>query len=179
MKKTKLTLQELCSIAVFTAVLVIMAQICIPMPFGVPMTMQTFAVTLTGIVLGPRNGTISVFIYLLLGAVGVPVFTGFNGGLQAFWGPTGGFLLSFPIMAFLAGLGAEHRRKKGLFPICIILGTVVNFAAGTLLFCLLTHSTILVGFSTCVLPFIPTTAIKTILAAISGLKLRRQLNRIL
>lgn len=175
MKKVKLSIQELCSIGVFTAVLSIMAQISIPMPFGVPMTLQTFGVTLIGIVLGAKNGTIAVLIYLLLGAAGVPVFSGFNGGLQAFAGPTGGFLLSFPIMAFLAGYGAEHRRKKGLFTTGILLGALVNLAVGTLVFCLLTGSTIQLGLSACVLPFIPVTILKAVLASILGLQLRRRL----
>ena len=175
MKKVKLSIQELCSIGVFTAVLCIMAQISIPMPFGVPMTLQTFGVTLIGIVLGAKNGTIAVLTYLLLGAAGVPVFSGFNGGLQAFAGPTGGFLLSFPMMAFLAGYGAEHRRKKGLFTTGILLGALANLAVGTLVFCLLTGSTIQLGLSACVLPFIPATILKAVLASAFGLQLRRRL----
>ena len=65
--------------ALCTAVMVIMAQISIPMPMGVPMTMQTFAVTLAAVVLGAKKGALSAFVYILLGAVGLPVLAGFTG----------------------------------------------------------------------------------------------------
>ena len=83
-----------------------MAQISIPMPGGVPMTMQTFAITLAAVVLGAKLSTVSSVIYLLLGAVGVPVLANFSGGFDKFIGPTGGFLISFPLMAFIIGWGA-------------------------------------------------------------------------
>ena len=95
MKKTKLSIQEICAIAIMTAVTVVLAQVSIPMPMLVPMTMQTFAVTLAGILLGAKGGAISMGIYLLLGAVGVPVFTGFKGGLQVWSDQPEGFYCRF------------------------------------------------------------------------------------
>ena len=92
---SKFNTRDICYIALFTAVIAVMAQISIPMPLGVPMTMQTFAITLAAVVLGAKFSTLSTFIYLLLGAVGVPVLAGFSGGLDKFVGPTGGFLFSF------------------------------------------------------------------------------------
>ena len=74
MQKTNFKTLDLCMIGVVTAVIVIMAQISIPMPLGVPMTMQTFAITLAGIILGSKKGAVASLIYVLLGAVGVPVF---------------------------------------------------------------------------------------------------------
>ena len=111
MKKQSLHIRDLCIIGLFTAVIVIMAQIVIPMPFGVPFTMQTFAITLAGIVLGSKNGAIASIIYVMLGAIGLPVFANFTGGWQSIAGPTGGFILSFPILAYLTGLGMELRSK--------------------------------------------------------------------
>ena len=107
MQKTNFKTLDLCMIGVVTAVIVIMAQISIPMPLGVPMTMQTFAITLAGIILGSKKGAVASLIYVLLGAVGVPVFANFSGGYQLLVGPTGGFIISFPIMAFIIGLGVE------------------------------------------------------------------------
>ena len=104
MQKTNFKTLDLCMIGVVTAVIVIMAQISIPMPLGVPMTMQTFAITLAGIILGSKKGAVASLIYVLLGAVGVPVFANFSGGYQLLVGPTGGFIISFPIMAFIIGL---------------------------------------------------------------------------
>jgi len=102
----------LTSIALMAAVTVIMAQIAIPMPAGVPMTLQTLAVTMAGVILGAKRGAVSMLIYLLLGAVGLPVFSGFRGGLAMLVGPTGGFLISFPIMAFIIGLGAASHQAN-------------------------------------------------------------------
>ena len=89
--------KNLTLVSLMAAVTVIMAQIAIPMPAGIPMTLQTLAVTLAGVILGSKRGAISMLVYLLLGAVGLPVFSGFRGGFAMFVGPTGGFLISFPI----------------------------------------------------------------------------------
>lgn len=180
MRKTKFKIQELCMIGLFTAIIVIMAQIAIPMPFGVPITMQTFAVMIAGIVLGSKNGALSTLIYMLLGAIGLPVFSNFTGGWQVLVGPTSGFIVTFPLMAYIIGLGTECRTcHKWTYPIGLILGNILNFLGGISIFCLLTQSPFVVGFMTCVLPFIPVTVLKTILASILGLDIKRRLQALL
>lgn len=175
MQDSKFSVQDICSIAIMTAVTAVMAQISIPMPLGVPMTMQTFAVTLAGIVLGAKRGAISMVIYVLLGAVGVPVLANFSGGFQHLIGPTGGFLLSFPIMAYLIGLGVKLRKKKGMFLLFLGLGTLVNYAVGVAMFCLLMQSSVWTGITACVLPFIPTAILKAAAASVLGLQIRDRL----
>ena len=178
-KQSKLSVQELCMTGVLTAVIVIMAQISIPMPLGVPMTMQTFAITLAAVVLGAKLGGLATLIYILLGAIGLPVFAGFAGGFSHFVGPTGGFLISFPIMAFIIGLGIDYRQKfKGAFVTFLVLGTVVNYVIGVVMFCALTGSSVAVGLSACVLPFIPTAILKAILASVLGFTIRKRLPNI-
>lgn len=95
----------------FAAVLAVLSQLSIPMPTGVPVTLQTFAVALTAYVLGWKLGTVSTLVYILIGAVGVPVFTGFKGGFQALAGMTGGFIWGFVFMTLLCGLGAAQKNK--------------------------------------------------------------------
>lgn len=180
MKKLNSNIQDLCMIGLFTAVIVIMAQIAIPMPLGVPMTMQTFAITLAGIVLGSKNGALASLIYMLLGAIGLPVFANFTGGWQSFVGPTGGFILSFPLMAYVIGLGVEYRGKwKGYPLIGLTLGTALNFLCGILMFCSLTNSSFAIGFATCALPFIPTAVIKAVFGYILGINIKRRLSSFL
>ncbi len=170
------TVKNMCYVGLFTAVIAIMAQISIPMPLGVPMTMQTFAITLAAIILGAKLSTISSLIYILLGAIGLPVLAGFSGGISKFVGPTGGFLISFPIMAFIIGYAVDHRNAfKGAFVVGLIAGTVVNYIVGIAMFCILTQSSVAVGFTACVLPFIPTAIIKAILAALIGFPIRKRL----
>ena len=82
---------------IFATITAILAQISIPLPGGVPLTLQTFAVSLAGILLGSKKGFISILVYVLMGAIGLPVFSGFSAGIGAIVGPTGGFILSFPI----------------------------------------------------------------------------------
>lgn len=176
MTTSKISIQDICMIALCTAVIAIMAQISIPMPLGVPMTMQTFAITLAAVVLGSKKGFISSLIYVLLGMIGIPVLAGFSGGIQHIVGPTGGFLISFPIMAYIIGLGVDKFKDvKGGFILCIILGTIVNYIIGVLMFCILTDSSVTIGFTACVLPFIPTAIIKAVLAAVIGLQIRKRL----
>ena len=82
---------------IFATITAILAQISIPLPGGVPLTLQTFAVSLAGILLGSKKGFISILVYVLMGAIGLPVFSGFSAGIGAIVGATGGFILSFPI----------------------------------------------------------------------------------
>ena len=165
MQKTNFKTLDLCMIGVVTAVIVIMAQISIPMPLGVPMTMQTFAITLAGIILGSKKGAVA----------SLPVFANFSGGYQLLVGPTGGFIISFPIMAFIIGLGVEYKNRfKGCFTFCLILGTCINYLFGVVMFCIIMHSTVWVALTACVLPFIPTAILKAILASILGLNLRKR-----
>ena len=168
-QNSKFSVRDICYAGLFAAVIAVMAQISIPMPLGVPMTMQTFAITLAAVVLGSKLSAIATLVYLLLGAVGVPVLANFSGGIDKFVGPTGGFLISFPIMAYIIGLGVEHRDAfKGAFP-------VVNYIVGVILFVIVAHSTVSVAVSACVLPFIPTAIIKAVLACVLGLNIRKRI----
>lgn len=176
MKKRTLNIQDLCMIGVMTAVMCIMAQISIPMPFGVPITMQTFSIALAGIILGSKKGSITTLIYVLIGTIGVPVFSNFTGGYQCLVGPTGGFILSFPIMTYCIGLGMEHQSHlKGALPLGLILGNAINLLAGTLMFCFLSGTNFIAGLTACVLPFLPVTIIKMTLAWSIGLRIRKHL----
>ena len=180
MKKRALSIQDLCLIGVVTSILIIMAQISIPMPLGVPMTMQTFAVMLAGILLGPQKGTLTIIIYLLLGAIGLPVFSNFRGGLQCLIGPTGGFLWTFPIMASLTGFGAKYlSRHRIIFVLSLISGNIINLLCGTVFFSILQKIPFSAAIATCLLPFIPATILKIILATIAGTKIRKRLQSIL
>ena len=101
----------------FAALIVLCTYISLPLPTGVPLTLQTFALALAGFLLGPVYGVLSVLAFLLLGAAGLPVFSGFTGGLGRFFGPTGGFLWGFLLLGAGCGLG-----KGRPFPAALGLG---------------------------------------------------------
>lgn len=171
----KITTWEICMIGVMVAATCILAQVSIPMPLGVPMTMQTFAICLCGLLLGPRYGALAALVYVLLGLVGLPVFAGFSGGFQKVFGPTGGFLLSFPLMAWLAGLGAERMHRKGAVVFWLTAANAANLLTGMLMFAAMMHTTLQQAFAACVLPFLPVTVVKTAAAGLLGGKLRKRL----
>ena len=174
MKSKTISVKDLCMMAVFAAIIAVAAQIIIPMPYGVPMTLQTLAIPLAGIMLGSKKGTLSTVLYVLLGAIGAPVFAGFTGGIGIVFGPTGGFILSFPLLAFLAGRGMEKKNKIWLWT-GIIAGITANYLCGVIYFSFITSNDLLTSFTVCVLLFIPTDIIKIIITGLFGIKVRNLL----
>lgn len=164
--------KDLVVCSLFAAITAVLAQISIPFPGGVPLTMQTLAVSLCGIILGAKRGFISQCIYVLLGTIGLPVFASFSGGVQIVFGPTGGFLLSFPIMAYVIGFVCERTNNKVLVILSMIVGSVINYFIGSVHFVLITKMTMLEAFMICVAPFIVTGLIKAVLAAVIGIRLK-------
>lgn len=176
MKKKTLNIQELCIIGLVAALICVIAPLSIGLPLGVPITLQTFVITLAAIMLGAKRGAIATLIYILLGTFGLPVFSNFTGGWQSIAGPTGGFILSFPLMAYIIGLASDLRAKKkwSLF-VGITVGTTINFVCGTIVFCIVTDSNLLIGFTTCALPFIPIAVMKAVLAYLIGIHIKKRL----
>ncbi len=173
MKTSKITLRELSQISMMAALIAISSQIIIPMPYGVPMTLQTLIIPMVGILLGAKNGTIATIIYILLGIVGLPVFANFGSGFTALFGPSGGFILSFPIMAYLAGISYDKKRLYFLF--MLIISVIINYALGVLYFSMVTDTSILLSITYCVTPFIPTTILKILFILFFGKSLKTTL----
>ncbi len=98
-------------IAMLTAVMAVLSQIAVPVPSNVPLTLQTFAVSLCARLGGIRKGVPAILLYLAIGAVGLPVFSGFRGGIGVLWGYTGGFLWGFLPFGLLCALGAVLRNR--------------------------------------------------------------------
>ena len=159
---------------VFAAIIAVMAQIIIPLPYGVPITLQTLAIPLAGVVLGSKKGTIATILYILIGAVGVPVFAGFTGGLGVVFGPTGGFILSFPFLALASGIGAEKNSKLWLWG-GVVIGVLVNYLCGVVYFSIFTSNDLITSFIACVLFFIPGDILKITVTALLGDKVRKLL----
>ena len=119
------------------------AHIAIPLPgTPVPLTVQNFAVLLVGLVLGSRRGFAALTLYLAEGAMGMPVFSPIGaGGIAQLLGPTGGFLLAYPLVAWVAGFIMEHGRKNfARAAMGGLLGEVVLFTGGLAWLAVLTHS---------------------------------------
>lgn len=169
----KIKTKQMVLIALMTAVTCVLGPLSIPLPFSpVPISLTNFAIFLAIFVLGMKNGTISFIIYLLLGAVGVPVFSSFRGGLQVLAGPTGGYLIGFIFLALIMGFALDHFDRK-LLPTIIgmLIGMVVCYAFGTVWLAKLLSLSFKEGLMMGVIPYLPGDAAKIIIAAIVGPKL--------
>ena len=170
---SKLTTRDLAYMAMAVALIAICSWISIPTT--VPFTMQTFAVCLVSALLGTRRGFLAVACYLLLGAVGAPVFAGFKGGLGALLGVTGGYLVGYLPCAFLSGVGGEQREKTGWWfhALMMAAGTFILYAVGTVVFMLHTGNALGAALSLCVIPFLPGDAVKIAAAVMLTVPVRK------
>jgi biotin transport system substrate-specific component len=144
------------------------AQIAIPLPWSpVPLTGQSFAVVLSGAVLGARRAFLAQALYLLEGAAGLPVFAGGLGGIVRLIGPTGGYLVAFPFAAALVGLLAERGwdRRFLTMAAAMLMASGVIFAAGLAWLSRFVPGDTLLAQG--LYPFIPGDLIKTTLAALA------------
>jgi biotin transporter BioY len=150
----------------FSLLTALAAQIVIPIG-PIPITGQTFAVLLTGALLGSRLGAMAMIAYLLEGASGLPFFSGGHAGLLHLMGPTGGYLIAFPAAAFITGAFAEHGwdRRFLTAAAAMAIGSLVIMLSGWMWFSLLMRTSPAITFFTTVLNFIPGDVIKIALAA--------------
>ena len=169
----KFTVKTIVLCAMFAALCCATAPISIPLPGGVPITLQTAAVFLAALLLGPLYGFVAVLVYVLLGAVGLPVFAGFSGGIGSLVGMSGGFIMSWPFAALLAGFiyFKFGRNKKGVVKyaemiVAMLLGSVVIYVVGLTQFIFLTKMSIQASLLACMVPFIPGDLLKMVLVAI-------------
>ena len=168
MVKTK----SLVQIALGAAFIAVCAWITIPGP--IPFTMQTLAVLTVAGLLGAGKGCAAVGVYLLLGAVGVPVFSGFRGGVQALAGPTGGYLIGFLFTALLVGWGIMRFPKLWQMCAFMVLGIVICYAFGTAWFGLFfANGGIGAILAACVIPFILPDCAKIALSLLLVRRIRR------
>lgn len=128
--------KSLVSTGMFTAIIAILSILEFPSPTGVPFTLQTFAIALCGFVLGWKQGALCAFLYVFLGAVGVPIYSGMTGGLGKLFGVTGGFLFGFIPMAALCGL-KKDASNKSLSILFGLIGLTICHLLGSLQFSLI------------------------------------------
>lgn len=126
---------KLCFGAMFVALTAIGANITSIVPFlvvgGVPITLQTFFAVLAGLVLGSRVGAFSMFVYMMLGLVGAPVFAQFKGGMGMLLSPTFGFILSFILIAYVAGKIREVNSSLPSYIAAALVAMTINYVFGT------------------------------------------------
>lgn len=170
---------DLVIIALSAAILCILAPVSIPLGFTpIPLTLGLFAVVMAGILLGSVRGMVCVLVYILLGAAGLPVFSGYTAGIPKIAGPTGGYLWGYLFLAFLTGFFVERFRQK--WYMCLvgaILGTAVCYGFGTVWLGVQLSMGPMEALWAGVLPFLPFDFIKIILAVAVCCPVRAALSR--
>lgn len=139
--------------ALFTSI------ICIAAPFSVmigpvPITFTIFALALCAFVQGSMNAAVSVFVYILAGIIGLPVFSNFKGGLSAIMSPTGGFVFSYVFVVLILGLCKGVKKKRYVVLLCIS-ALLVCYVFGVLWYMFMTKSDAMTALMLCVVPFVP------------------------
>ena len=165
-------------IALMAAVVCALSPWAIPVGL-VPLSLSTLGVYVAVGLLGTRRGVTAVGVYLLLGALGVPVFSGFSGGLIHLVGPTGGYLLGYLLCALVAGALMARFPRRGLVPLWLTMGTLVLYAVGTLWYGWQTACPLWSALAVCVLPFLVADAVKIAAATIVIWSLRGRLRSLL
>ena len=176
MSGRKLSERDLSYIAMGAALLALCSWLSLPFP--VPFTLQSFAVCLIAALLGTRRGLLALLVYLLLGAAGLPVFSGFKAGLGVLFGATGGYLFGFLLTVLAIGFAASRRPgKRAALALGMLLGMLLCYACGTAWY-MLVYSRgsgaigLLTALNVCVFPFLLPDAVKCALALFLARRLR-------
>lgn len=181
-EKKLFDLKSMVLMALFAALTCVLAPLSIPIG-PVPISLTNMVIYFSVYVLGWQRATITYIVYLLLGLVGLPVFSGFEGGIGKLAGPTGGYLIGFIFMAILCGLFVKIKEEHKMINLVVgiagmILGTVVAYAFGTAWFCFSTGTGLAAALALCVFPFILGDLIKIVIAALIAPPLAKQIKKL-
>lgn len=160
-----MSVKNLVLTGMFTAVLCVLAQINIPTQ-PIPFTLSLFAIFLIGALLSPRYAFMAILVYDLLGAFGIPVFAGLKGGFQVVIGPTGGYIIAYPIMGLITALFYKYfkKYKTAALLVGMLLSLVLCYLIGTLWFCFVTKTGFVAALALCVFPYVLFDCLKAVLA---------------
>lgn len=168
-------MKEMCVTAIFAALICIAAPFSVNIGSLVPISLATLAVYIVSGMLDVKCSVAAVAVYIMLGAVGLPVFSGFSGGVQKLFGVTGGYIIGYLALAGIVSLMTSKINKKYIYPLSMLLGTVVLYLIGTVWFIVQTKSAVGAALMSCVVPFIPGDLVKIAVASVLCINLKPRL----
>lgn len=174
---------QMAEIALMSAVLCVLAPFSIPVPASpVPLSLALFGVYLAAVLLGAKKGAACVLVYLLFGMVGLPVFSGFFGGIGVLLGPTGGYLAGYLVCAIIVGWLTGKKKLRQQFAwtcFSMALGTLACYAVGTVWFLVVMQGTynLVQAILVCVVPYLMADGIKILVAAAAAVPIRKIVRR--
>lgn len=162
-----------------TAVICVLGPFALNIPISpVPISLGTLGIYLAVSILGMRSGTLSVAIYILLGFAGVPVFVNFTSGAGKLFGPTGGYIIGYILMALICGFFIDKWDGRFIVNFLgMVLGTAICYLFGTIWLALQMSLTFPQALAEGVLPYIPFDLVKLLLALILGSQVRKRLKK--
>lgn len=175
--QTKTKTYTMTGIALMASLMCILGPMSIPIGV-IPITLTNLVIYVSVYLLGSKHGTISYIVYLFLGIFGLPVFSGYTGGVAKLAGPTGGYLIGFIFMALLSGVIVEKCKYHMIISfIGLSIATLVAYFFGTVWFTVQADCTFAYALSICVIPFLLGDAIKVLIAVCICPFIRKQLTR--
>ena len=167
---------------VFAAMISISSFIVVPIG-PVPVSASLLAVMLCSVILSPFESFCASLVYIIMGAVGLPVFSGGSGGIGVLFGYTGGYIWSYPLLSIVISLFSQFKRKRKIINYVItfcgcLIGMIISYTLGTAQYMLVTGNNILSALFTCVLPFLFIDLIKSIIAVSIGIPFKKRLNKL-
>lgn len=166
--------KDLTSVALLTALLCILAPISIPTG-GTSLSLATFAIYLTAFLLPPRKALTAVWLYLLLGAAGLPVFAGYTAGISRFLSPGGGYLIGYLPLVGISSFFIRRFSSRSMQLLGLALATLLLYGIGTAWLAFVTHTPFLAALPMGALVFLPLDSIKILFASMLGRKLNQYL----
>ena len=171
----KLTTYQMAVTALMAAVMCVLGPLTVPIG-AVPISLANFVICLAARLLGPKFGTLSVAVYLCIGLIGVPVFSGYVEGLAKLAGPTGGYLVGYLLLALIGGLFIEKSNGNPVVSgIGLVLGDAACYVLGTAWFVFQMQCELGYALSVCVYPFIALDLAKIVVSCVVGALLRKRL----
>lgn len=175
--QSNLSIHQMAVIAFMSALMCVLGPLSIPIG-AVPISFTNFVIYLAVYLLGTKSGSISYCIYLLIGLAGLPVFSGYSGGLAKLAGPTGGYLIGFIFMAAISGIFIQKSHGTAWISILgMTIGTLIAYLFGTVWFVIEADCTLWYALTVCVFPFLIGDAVKIILSSKIGPLLRSALKK--
>lgn len=178
--KSTFSVKQLALVGLMSSIICVLAPFSIPVPISLaaPISLGTLAIYFVLTVLGMKLGTVSVAVYILLGLVGLPIFSGFTGGPGKLFGPTGGYIIGYIFMALISGFFIDKWDNRFLISLVgMILGTAALYLFGSVWLAYQASYTLPQALMISSIPYIPGDFVKLVLAMSFGRQLRKRLQR--
>jgi len=176
-EKNKILVSDITTIAICTALLAIIAPFSVPLPMmPVPLSLATAAIYVFSYILDGKRALATCMLYIMLGAVGLPIFSGFKGGIAVILGPTGGYIVGYIFLTLIISFAVKgSKNNMTMYVLGMVIGTIVLYAFGTVWIIVSTHMEVSKAIMVCVLPFIAGDIMKMVFSVVVAKNIKNRI----